>query len=130
MTSQLCRPELKTWDMSSADYDVETYAPEDPDCFEVWITAHIGVVDEEGADLFQFRATTPSFLERSLGKGEPQWMRHTLLVARYDPTAIRNALVEHLATIDGQDWNEVGLKVGRIASWEFEDYVPFEGSPP
>ena len=126
--SKRCRAVLKRWDMSSATHTVETYQPDHPRCFEAWITAHIGPADGDGEEMFQFRVTTPDYL--ALTMGAPQWMRHTLLVELYDPAAIRKALVDHLATIDGQDWNEVGPKVGRIAFWEFEDYVPFVESSP
>jgi len=128
--SKRWRAELKRWDMSSATYTVDSYRPEDPLCFEAWITAHIGPVDNEGEEIFQFRVTTPEFLAVGLSDGAPQWMRHTLLVARYDPVAIRRALVEYLTRIDGQNWDELATKVGRIAFWEFEDYLPFVEAQP
>lgn len=113
--------------MSSADYGVETYSPEDPECFDVWITASIGPVGEEGAELFQFRVTTPAYLARTVVGDEAQWMRHTLLVVRYDPQIVREALERYLDPLEGDDWNEVAQKVARIAFWEFEDYRPVEG---
>ena len=116
--------ELKSWDTGSADYDPESYKPADPESFEIWITASIGAVGGEGADLFQFRVTTPRYLASTQTKGAAEWALHTLLVDRYDPVTVKAALLKFLARCNGDNWEAIAVKIGQIAHWEFESYKP------
>ena len=50
--------------------------------------------------------------------------RHHLIVFEYNYQRIYNKLKELVEDIDGDTWDDIGNKIGRIGRWEFEDYQP------
>jgi hypothetical protein len=83
-----------------------------------------GPSDGPGEEYFQLTVCTPAALAELLA-GEPVLVgRHWLFVAEFDAAAVERFLRRAVAEIEGQTWNEVAAKIGRLGLWEFEDYRP------
>ena len=102
--------------------DLAREVPEDPAHFGLLVEASIGPSGSLGEDLFNFVVCTPSWLARQVASGEYRFLRHYLLVQRYDYHLIQAALEKLCASISGPDWTSVAEKLARYGRWEFEDY--------
>ena len=98
-------------------------APSDGDEFGVVVTAYLGPADGEGADLFELKVCTPGWLAETVAT--PQgfaFLRHHLVVERWDEGLVERAVRDLCVRNEGDDWKEVATKLSRYAYWEFEDY--------
>ncbi|MGN6608142.1 MAG: Imm8 family immunity protein [Jatrophihabitans sp.] len=76
-----------------------------------------------GQDMFSLLVITPKALKRLVRRDGPQSGRHMLIIDRWDWEDVQRVVREHVASVDGADWDELATKLGRWAKWEFEDYV-------
>jgi hypothetical protein len=106
--------------ISSDDYDLSNYRPEDEMIFSLNIVIRIGAEGSGGADNFHLFVCTPEWLCKHCW--EPYLIRHMLLVRKYDFGEIKKAISEYIEQCDGDEWIEVAQKLSRIFDWEFEDY--------
>lgn len=53
-----------------------------------------------------------------------EFVRHRLLVGRWDPDLVRRAVEDLCARTSGRDWREVATRLSRYLAWEFDDYDP------
>lgn len=124
MNGQAMRAELKL--LRSSDFDVETYQPEDPRNFEVWIEGAIGTPGEEGSDIFQFAVCTPSWIAAELERsGGVMFGRYRIVVAEWDLALVRTAIANLCNETTGASWDEIGVKLARYGLWQFSDYQPY-----
>jgi Immunity protein 8 len=104
-------------------FDLEGYAPEDPDRFSFLLEFTAGADDgSPGGDDFQVVVCTPAWLAGRVEPNRPFWPRHHLLVRSYDWAGIESFVVSYVRGCSGSSWQEVAEKIGRLAHWEFEDY--------
>ncbi len=98
-------------------------APDDPEHFAAEVTAYIGPAGGRGAELFEFHVCTPRWLaeQASMPKGFA-FLRHHLLVGRWDAGLVERAIRDLCLRTEGEDWQEVATKLSRYGYWEFEDY--------
>ncbi|WP_118988311.1 immunity 8 family protein [Photorhabdus sp. CRCIA-P01] len=101
---------------------LEEFAPPENDNFSLWIELSIGVHDEEGADYFQVQICTPEWLCNH--HWQPELIRHTLLVRKYDLAEIQKTITDYIEQCEGNDWMEIAQKLSRVFAWEYEDYQP------
>jgi Immunity protein 8 len=113
-------PELKDLDMGSAD-GPETLAYVEGESFEVHLTATVGPVDEPGGDLFQIAVGSPERLREMAEEGS-RFLRHYLLVPRYDFPAVKQQIEKLCHSCPGPDWHTAAAKLSRYMRSEFEDY--------
>lgn len=111
---------IYTSDMNS----LENYAPDHPELFCVVVRAMVGPKHGEGEESFDINVCTPKWLAEACQREGFVIGRHYLIVARYDVPQIKKLVVELIERCDGNSWQEVAEKVGRIGFWEFEDYKP------
>jgi hypothetical protein len=98
-----------------ADFDPE-------DCVQlVEITA--GPSGGVGRELFQATVCTPTALSRMLAGGEVLVGRHWLFVESFRPALVDRFLRKLISNVEGRDWSEAAIKLGRLAQYEFEDYT-------
>lgn len=109
---------------TSPDFTLESYIPENPKCFGLWIEFRAGLFESKGADDFMILVCTPDWLEVTLRYewGGMYWGRHMLLVLEYDLECINKKIVDYVENCTGNDFLEIAQKIARIAAWEFEDY--------
>ena len=104
--------------------DLENGSPPDPEHFCILVQAIVGPDDEEDVrESFDFLLCTPSWLADDLGATPYVWGRHHLLMARYDPATLTEAVTSIVSEAEGPDWDAVAAVLSRYGKWEFEDYV-------
>lgn len=103
--------------------DLENWRPPEPDEFCILVQMLIGPAEGEGEESFDFTVCTPRWLTSKV-TDRPMFLRHHLLVSRYDFSEIRAALGRLVTSCSGRDWNELASKLARYGQWEFEDYNP------
>ncbi len=113
------RAELKS--LSSVDVDLRAYAPPD-DAFFVWVTAEVGILGEDGADMFQFEVCSREWLATQLQSESIVSGRHRLFMSHFSYDALEAYVTKRVAEAEGPDWASVAKKLSRWGCWEFEDY--------
>lgn len=106
--------------ISSDEFDIKVYSPENPACFFLNFRIRIGSDESSSADDFELCVCTPEWLSQFLW--EPRWGRHLLIVREYDISVIEKCISDYVNECDGADWSGVAGKLGRVFAWEFEDY--------
>ena len=106
--------------ISSDEFDVKTYIPENPGCFFLNLRIRVGSDETSGADDFELSICTPEWLQQNIW--EPRWGRHMLIVKTYDLSAIEECIRDYVSECSGNNWNALAEKISRNLSWEFEDY--------
>ncbi|AVQ05371.1 TPA: hypothetical protein HH295_21305 [Xanthomonas vasicola pv. zeae] len=106
-------------------WDVKKDQPDDPKCFSEELRAVIGPENFEGGDNFFIDVCTPEWIkERHYGL---KWGRFMLIVDRYSYEEIYKFLEQYVSSFEEDSWNKLAIKLSRVMSWEFEDYVNFSG---
>jgi hypothetical protein len=106
---------------------LETHTPHLPDRFGIYVEAEIGPDGAEGADLFGVTVCSPLWLAEAATRENPkgfEFVRHRLVVDRWDADLIRRAIGDLCVHATGDGWNEIATKLSRYLAWEFEDYKP------
>lgn len=115
------RAEIKSYDSSDIE-DFFTYQPEDPLVFAFSLNFTIGPVGQTGADNFEVIVVTPDFLRSQYSGSNCYFLRHYLLVKEYNFSTILALMTTYVNSLDAASWEELVVKIGRVARWEFEDY--------
>jgi hypothetical protein len=106
---------------------LDSYNPPLPDDFGILLLALVGPADGDGEEAFYVTVCSPTWLSRATltenAKGY-EFVRHRLVVARWDPDLFRRAVGDLCSHTVGADWSEVANKLSRFFAWEFEDYMP------
>ncbi len=102
--------------------EIEDCAPVDPERFCIVVCAMVGSNDGEGEDSFNISVCTPMWLAEMCQREGVVVGRHYLVIGSYDPVYIKKVITELIESCEGNSWQEVAEKIGRIGYWEFEDY--------
>jgi hypothetical protein len=119
------RAELK--DLSSLGVEpLESFAPEDPTQFSLWVTLSIGVEGLDAADDFQAlicssRTLSEMVAQRGVLVGQP-----LIVVQEWDFPLIKQRIEDYCAACQGEEWEDILPMLTRLGLWEFEDYNPDE----
>ena len=91
-------------------------------CFLVRLYA--GPADGPGEESFDVTVCSPEWLAARCREGGIFDARHHLVVDAepFDQRALRSWLDKRVQSASGDDWTQVGEKLGRLGFWEFEDY--------
>ncbi|WP_445493977.1 immunity 8 family protein [Photorhabdus sp. SF281] len=112
------KAELKS--ISSDDYDLDSYFPDNEEEFLLRVILRIGEKDSEGADNFDLFICTPDWLLKH--HWTPELIRHMLLVRKYDLVDITKTITDYIDKCECKDWEEIAEKLSRVFAWEYEDY--------
>ena len=104
--------------------DLEAYVPPDPTNFAFLLQVLAGPQGASGDESFNLEVCTPGWIARRLRTENVMIGRHHLIVADYDWDRIAAFITKWVAKCEGDTWQEVALKLGRLGHWEFEDYRP------
>jgi len=102
--------------------DLAKFMPERPDVFCICLTALVGPHGKRGEDSFHVNVCTPGWMAEMCEKDGFVLGSHYLVVNAYNWSQILAILTKLLQNCSGETWEEVARKVGRIGTWEFEDY--------
>jgi hypothetical protein len=106
--------------------DLSSHVPDDPAKFGFLLQALLGPDDGLGEESFTFLVCTPAWLDEQLTDDGHLFVRHYLLVKRFDWRVILEALTELCVRSAGPSWSAVSTMLSRYGQWEFEDYTPSE----
>ncbi|XVX18676.1 Imm8 family immunity protein [Actinomycetota bacterium] len=99
--------------------------PNDPAEFSLLARMIVGPADMPGEESFDVIVCTPEWLAKACSQvGGIYNARHHLVVNfdGFDQRALRAWLSARVREVEADTWAEVGHRLGRLASWEFEDY--------
>lgn len=116
------KPTLKGIDFGAEN--LNTYVPEIPDNFCVWLTLAIGPEGVEGSHLFQVGVCTVTWLAHRLSIKSAYILKHMILVESFDYELIKATVREVIENSERSSWEESVAVLCRYFSWEFEDYQP------
>ncbi|MFZ5566182.1 MAG: immunity 8 family protein [Pseudomonadota bacterium] len=116
------KPTLKGIDFGAEN--LNTYTPQVPDNFCVWLTLSIGPEGVEGSHLFQVGVCTVSWLEHQLSGQRAYVLRHMILVDSFDFELIKKTIHEIIANAERPTWEQSVPILSRYFAWEYEDYQP------
>jgi hypothetical protein len=114
------RATVKSMWVNSSTVNLESYSPENPENFSLWLELRIGLESTARGDDYRVLVCTPEWLGQYISA--PQWGIHLLIVPTYDLSAIETCVHDYVADCSGDDWNVIAKKIARRLSWEFEDY--------
>ena len=106
------KPRLERIDTNTS-VSFASFAPQDPDCFGIWLNASIGSGDSDGADNFQIFVCNRAWLACQREAGEE---RYILLDQPYQTSMVVEALEAYLEGCSGDNWPEVVAKVSKIGA--------------
>ena len=116
------KPIVKSMWIDSATIDLETFQPDEPNYFGMWVNLRVGPDDSSAADDYRLFVCSPKWLERECSSRTVVWGRHMLIVSEYDFHLIKSTIEQCVSGCHGENWTKIAQKVARYASWEFEDY--------
>ena len=108
----------------AVDGRLEDYLPENPYSFLLYVRLDIGPDDSLDTESFELTICTPDMIEATCNDRFSIWGLHTLIVKEYDFPKIQQEIERQLEKLEAPSWDLLALQLGRIASWEFADYVP------
>jgi len=113
---------VKSMWIDSATVNFDSYFPDDPECFCLWIEFRVGIKNEDSADDFRLLVCTAKWLINELDRKSATWGRHMLIVSEYDLDVIKAEIDLCVESCTGENWSAIAQKISRFAAWEFEDY--------
>ena len=117
------KPEIKS--LHSPDvFDLAAYQPNEKNNFGFLLEVEIGILGQEGADLFFFMICTSEWFTNFNKNKNVVFGSHYIFMFEYDYTILRNVLLAYIDNIEQDTWTEIAAKLNRIGKWEFEDYKP------
>ncbi|MCC6612870.1 MAG: immunity 8 family protein [Anaerolineae bacterium] len=103
--------------------DLAQYSPTEQDNFGFLLQLLIGPENGDGMESLEVTVCTPKWLATLHDSSEIIVGQHHLIVFEYDYDLLMRRVNSLVAQCDGDTWNEVALKLTRIAKWEFEDHA-------
>jgi hypothetical protein len=108
--------------LHSPDVDLQSFWPENPQCFSFLLQAMIGPVDSEGEESFDIEVCTPEWLRSQYSDTDVLPGRHLLIVFDYDLDRIKNYISRYCERCEADNWEGLASKLSRLGQWEFEGY--------
>jgi len=109
--------------LHSPDIDIETFWPEEEDCFGFLLEAMIGPEGENSEESFGMQVCTPAWLAKKYAAEEVVVGRHLLIVFDYDIRRIEARIRRYCERCVADSWEDISAMLGRIGNSEFEDYT-------
>jgi hypothetical protein len=117
------KAELK--DVSSSTLEsLESFTPDNPSSFSLWVTLSIGPEGTDAADDFEalicsVDSVAAMAAESSVIVGQP-----LIIAERWDYPQIRQRIADYCSACQGEEWEDVLPMLTRIGLWEFENFNP------
>jgi hypothetical protein len=103
-------------------FDLSGYTPIEDENFSILLQLIVAPLNSKGEESFDILLCTPQWLIANHKKSDIIIGRHYLIVFEYNYQRIYNTLKELIENIEADTWDEIGMKIGRVGKWEFEDY--------
>jgi len=105
-------------------WDLKHFQPPVCDNFGFLLQLMVGSSDTAGEDSFDLVVCTPDCLKHRYHVADIVIGRHYLIMFEYDYLRLINFLEKYIAACSGNTWEDIALKLGRLAHWEYEDFKP------
>jgi hypothetical protein len=105
--------------------DIETFAPGDPTCFVVEVTALIGPAGLTGEEDFEFVVCTPKWLTREPLENGFRWGQDHLFVDAWDPVRVHQIFRDLCHQTTGPDWIYIAMHLSHFGQWQRDQYRTF-----
>ncbi len=112
-------------DLTVAEKDIYEYVPLEKDFFGFDLSVEVGILGEEGQEIFNFFVASPKYLTEKYykQKGEKAiFGRHLIIAFEYDFHKIYALIDDYVKKLEESNWENLAGKINRIGHWEFEDY--------
>lgn len=109
-------------EINTSDIDIDTYYPEDEQCFGFYVEAIIGTESEDGGDIFGFQVCSPKWLLYEYKKTDIIFCKNMIMVFEYDFQAITQKIIDLCNRTTGDNWNDIAQHLAKYGAWEFENY--------
>ncbi len=116
----LVQAELKKLHSPDA-FDLEGFSPDGS--FGILVQTMVGPLGSDGEESFDVVVCTTEWFAANMNS-EIVSGRHHLFVKQYDYQALRRYIENYCDSCQGESWEAVSVKLGRLGHWEFEDYMP------
>jgi Immunity protein 8 len=113
---------LKEFYSPDIDVSLSSYVPTSLNNFGFLARLIVGEEKLGGEESFDVMICTPQWLISNHNKSDIIIGRHHLIVFEYDYQRIFSKIKSQIEQFEFSTWDEIGLVVGRIGKWEFEDY--------
>ena len=115
------RAELRNLTTIDGD-DLSRYSPPNPNCFAISVRILVGPSGGVGQESFDVVVCTAAWLGEYVRDNGILAGRHYLIVNNFDHGSLKSFIEKYIRRFDGESWDEVADKIGRLGRWEFEDY--------
>ena len=105
-------------------WDLKHFQPPVCDNFGFLLQVTVGPSDTTGEDSFDVVVCTPDWLKHRYKVTDIISSRHHLIVFEYDYLRLSSFLEKYIAACSGDTWEDIAMKLGRLARWEYEDFKP------
>jgi hypothetical protein len=102
--------------------ELELHVPLDTQNFSAVVRVMVGPRDGDGEESFDINVCSPEWLKERVELDGFALGLHRLFIESYDPARIRKLITKFVEKYSGESWQELGLKLSRIAYWEFQDH--------
>ena len=118
------KAELK--DISSSQIEsLESFVPDDPASFRLWVTLSIGLEGTDAADDFETLICSVNSVAALVGESGGVIVGQPLIITeRWDHQQIRQRIEDYCSSCQGEEWEDILPMLTRIGLWEFENFDP------
>ena len=104
--------------------DLSTYELGEPQVFGFTLAFAIGVEGGEGSDQFEVLVASAAYLAQRYPGQAATFLRHIILASDYNINAAVALMTKYVSSLEANSWQELAIKINRVARWEYEDYLP------
>ena len=116
------KPKLINFFSLDIEIPLSDFIPSSPNNFGFWARLIVGEAKRGGEESFDIMICTPQWLISNHKKSDIIIGRHYLIVFEYNYQHIYSTLKSQIEELEEENWDKIGLKIGRLGKWEFEDY--------
>lgn len=103
--------------------NLESFKPKEIDNFSFLLQMIVGEKGNKGDESFDVIICTPKRLISNHKKNKVIFGLHYLIVFEYNYQTIYDRIKLFIDSVTGSTWDEIGVKIGMIGKWEFQDYT-------
>ncbi len=118
-------PQLKGFDCLDLDPIDEWQPQEDEDVYYT-LCLHIGLPNEDGADLFYVDVLTPQAMK--VFKVSNQILTNPLIVSPYSWENVMAEVKTVLENCQGEHWSDISRSLSKRFNWEFANYQSYKAN--
>lgn len=101
--------------------DLKSWTPP-PGPFGVFIQLFVGNTEGPRQDAFGLTVCNPEWIADLASRYNAVDLRHHVLMDHWDYPKLESYLGHRVRITEGDTWDQIGEKLGRLGLWDYEDY--------